>query len=389
MKISSIIYGFITALLVFSSFGDAHFFPNITSIPRSLAGNGSAWGVFNKFLGCHAGQKVDGLARLKNYFHYFGYIGNHSGSNFTDDFDDLLESAIKTYQLNFNLNTSGELDAPTIQHMMRPRCGNADIVNGSSTMASGKSAPPPTTVHTVAHYSFFPGQPRWPAGTTELTYAFLPGNQLTATVKSVFTRAFERWSEVIPITFTQTEVYRSADIKIGFYTGDHGDGEAFDGSMGTLAHAFSPPSGHLHMDGDEDWVLDGNFLNAPASILSAVDMESVAVHEIGHLLGLGHSSVEDSIMYPTLGSATRKVELAQDDIQGIQVLYGSNPSFNGTTSVLTPGQGDDTSGAYSASSLWGHRLLFIVLGFLFIFLHWTGFFISHVACAVTLEKSLL
>ncbi|KAL2464375.1 matrix metalloproteinase [Forsythia ovata] len=182
--------------------------------------------------------------------------------------------------------------------------------------------------HTVAHYAFFPGKPRWPESKTELTYAFLPENQLSKNVKSLFGRAFERWSEVTPLTFTETTSYSRADLKIGFFSGDHGDGEPFDGVLGTLAHAFSPPAGRFHLDGDENWVIDGNFLNG--SPVSAVDLESVAVHEIGHLLRLGHSSVENAIMYPTISSGTRKVELANDDVIGIQELYGSNPNYNGS-----------------------------------------------------------
>ena len=47
----------------------------------------------------------------------------------------------------------------------------------------------------------------------------------------------------------------------------------------------------------------------------------VATHEIGHSLGLQHSSVVDSIMNPIYQTKTA-VELYADDVLGIQSLYG-------------------------------------------------------------------
>ncbi|KAF8039969.1 hypothetical protein BT93_B2243 [Corymbia citriodora subsp. variegata] len=326
-----------------SALVSAFFLPNISSIPPSLLPNVSsdAWNAFRNFSGCHAGERRDGLAKLKNYFNYFGYIPS-SPSNFTDDFDDALESAIKTYQRNFNLDPTGQLDDATLKQIVRPRCGNPDIVNGSTAMNSGKEASLNAThFHAVGHYTFFPGTPRWPDGKIDLTYAFLPDNQLPDDAKAVFSRAFQRWSTVTPLTFTATDSYAAADIKIGFFSGDHGDGEPFDGVLGTLAHAFSPPNGRFHLDGEENWVVTGDV--TASSLSTAVDMESVAVHEIGHLLGLGHSSVEESIMYPTITSRTRKVDLATDDVQGIQVLYGSNPNYTGSSSTPSTSQERETS----------------------------------------------
>ncbi|KAG9133492.1 hypothetical protein Leryth_022684 [Lithospermum erythrorhizon] len=368
-------YSFITItsilISIFFSSSSAHFFPNLTSIPKTFIPNKTSWDGFNKLLGCHAGQNLPGISKIKQYFQQFGYC-TYTSTNFTDDFDDILESAIKKYQLNFNLNVTGQLDAQTLSHVILPRCGNADIVNETSTMNSGKvNASDGTTkhVHTVAHYSFFPGRPRWPPSKSELTYAFEPRNQLPENVKTVFGRAFERWSEVTTLSFIETTSYGSADIKIGFFNGDHGDGEPFDGVLGTLAHAFSPPSGRFHLDGDENWVLDGNFVSAPSSIISAVDLESVAVHEIGHLLGLGHSSVEGSIMYPTISSNTRKVELVDDDIQGIQLLYGSNPNYNGSQPTLNPspdgswGENDTSRADSLMGSFWVYSLILVASGF--------------------------
>ncbi|GMN20106.1 hypothetical protein TIFTF001_045282 [Ficus carica] len=53
-----------------------------------------------------------------------------------------------------------------------------------------------------------------------------------------------------------------------------------------------------------------------------MDLESVAVHEIGHLLGLDHSNVPAASMYPTFIYGERKRGLNADDIQGIRALYG-------------------------------------------------------------------
>ncbi|KAJ4830934.1 hypothetical protein Tsubulata_019822 [Turnera subulata] len=364
-------YHFVFLLLtvsLLSPSASARFFPNVTSIPHDdflFNATKTAWDAFRNLSGCHHGQTLDGLAKLKQYFNQFGYLPPPP-ANFTDDFDDSLESAIKTYQHNFNLNVTGQLDPHTLQLIQRPRCGNADIVNGSTSMNSGKA---PTPFHTVAHYEFFPGRPRWTKSL--LTYAFLPENQLTDDAKGVFTRAFARWSEVIPLTFQQTEDIYAADIRIAFFAGDHGDGEPFDGALGTLGHAFSPPSGRLHLDGDESWVVTGDVTRS--SLETAVDLESVAVHEIGHLLGLGHSSVEEAIMFPTLSSRTKKVILASDDIEGVQQLYGSNPNYSGSSSTPSPptaGQRETSGAPLGGDSTLGLTLLsmFVTVGSVLILL---------------------
>ena len=75
--------------------------------------------------------------------------------------------------------------------------------------------------------------------------------------------------------------------------------------------------GDIHFDEDEPWVAGTSTVPATSKSLLAV-----AVHEIGHSLGLKHSSVADAIMKP-LYQTSASVELGDDDIRGVQSLYGT------------------------------------------------------------------
>ncbi len=49
------------------------------------------------------------------------------------------------------------------------------------------------------------------------------------------------------------------------------------------------------------------------------DLESVYLHENGHVAGLGHSNDLSAVMYPAYQTA--RCALAQDDRNGIAALY--------------------------------------------------------------------
>ncbi|MBC6401760.1 MAG: matrixin family metalloprotease [Ekhidna sp.] len=101
-----------------------------------------------------------------------------------------------------------------------------------------------------------------------------------------------------PLTFTEVSSASGADIVILWGSNNHGDNFSFDGSGNVLAHAFFPPpnggsiAGDIHFDEDESWTLKTkNTSNQP------IDLMTVAAHEIGHSLGLNHSSEPNALMF--------------------------------------------------------------------------------------------
>ncbi|KAK4716251.1 hypothetical protein R3W88_014589 [Solanum pinnatisectum] len=231
-------------------------------IPHYLIPYSSTSNYFNKYLGCCIGQKIKGLAKAKQYFQHFGYIDNSLSNNFTDEFDQLLFLALNTYQLNFNLNITGEFNILT-----------STYVNGNTHMNSDKSP----TNDTVAHLLFFEGQPRWPLSKNS--------------VKLAFRRAFDKCSKVMPLTFKETDSYSLAHIRGSIFFPRHGDGNPFDGPMKIYARAFAPPIEFIHLDNEENWVVN-----------------------------------------------------SEDYIEGVQILYGSNPNYNGLSTIYTHRQENDISG---------------------------------------------
>ncbi|XP_078401961.1 stromelysin-1-like [Cetorhinus maximus] len=197
-------------------------------------------------------------------------------------------------QKSYHLKITGNLVNGTMDPREAPRCGVTDLQK----------------------FTTLPGSPKFKK--TSLTYRVqqytpdLPRN----VVDDILKDAFQRWADVTPLTFTQTT--SPADIEIIFVSGDHGDGNPFDGPGRVLAHAFGPGpnlGGDAHFDEDERWVTGSNGFN----------LFIVATHEFGHSLGLDHSDVAGSVMLPFYKFVPRdSFKLSSDDIQGIQSLYGSS-----------------------------------------------------------------
>jgi matrix metalloproteinase-14 (membrane-inserted) len=89
----------------------------------------------------------------------------------------------------------------------------------------------------------------------ELSYKIskYPRNLDHAKVDAELAKAFQVWADETDLAFKQ-KTKGQVHIEIRFERGEHGDGDAFDGPGGTLAHAYFPVyGGDAHFDDAENW----------------------------------------------------------------------------------------------------------------------------------------
>jgi uncharacterized repeat protein (TIGR01451 family) len=94
-------------------------------------------------------------------------------------------------------------------------------------------------------------------------------------------------------------------------------GGAADGVLGV-----TEPNGAIVLVDGWNWYTGSN----PNGIgAHQYDFETVAMHELGHGIGLGHSTDKTSVMYPTLSDGVAKRGLSATDLTLIDIMGGMEP----------------------------------------------------------------
>ncbi|MCC5947981.1 MAG: matrixin family metalloprotease [Nitriliruptoraceae bacterium] len=281
--------------------------------------------------GLAPGARGEDVTALQDYLEHFGYLAAEDPEHDTfcgpsyplgdgDDlavledrpdadagsFDDATAEALRHLQAYAGLRPTGEVDEPTAQLLNSKRCGNADQSELAEFSTSGR---------------------KWATNNLRYSLENTTPNITTGAVTMAMQQAFAMWSAHSPLRFTQVAASAGAEIRIRFATGAHAatgtNDPAFDGPGGVLAHAFYPSvppapvtaiMGDAHFDDAETWTV-----TVPPQA-GHTDLVTVAAHEFGHSLGLGHSSVNGALMQAFYGGPQRT--LHADDISGLQHLYG-------------------------------------------------------------------
>ena len=247
------------------------------------------------------GDEQDGLTHVQEFLFRFGYIKEKESLK-SGCLDEETSVALAKYQTCQGLPDTGEFDETIRSQMTTDRCAFPDMSAGVEFAITCD----------------------WEKA--ELTYAFDTGTgDVTGRNEFQATRnAFQTWAEVIPLTFREVGIGESPDVLIAWKPANDPDLSMVGG---TLAHADFPPGcgvvtdtlpKPVHFDDTEHtWAI--------GAVPGAFDVESVALHEIGHILGLAHTNVGGSIMFPSIGSNRTNRVLTQDDISRVQNLYSTPP----------------------------------------------------------------
>lgn len=247
------------------------------------------------------GDANPGIKEVQNYLKHFGYL--RVGDQYTEStLDQTTSTALSVYQVYQNVTKTGVLDAQTKEVIRRNRCGLNDLLDplGFSTVAQG-----------------------WKRRNLSYTFGVLPARNVNAdAARAAVRRAFEVWAATgLGLSFTLIQGNESPDIFVEWRQANDPDYNLADN---TIAHADFPLGSvssfsktlplPIHYDDEQVSWADG-------AVANAFDIQTVAIHEIGHILGLQHSDVRGAIMWPYVGTNFTQRQLHADDIAGVTKLY--------------------------------------------------------------------
>lgn len=208
-------------------------------------------------------------------------------------------------------------------------------------------------------------QIKWPGNTIRIALSNSlnspPANiKAGSDVVGATRRALARWAEAAGVQFIET----SADA-LSISASGAGDGLSLitvaDTTENRAVFASADRTGRTRIfyDPRTGTITEADVVINPAAQFSTdgtpgtYDLEATLTHEIGHVLGLEHSSEAGAAMQPRQGTnglyeqaAVSPRTLSDDDRAGARSLYGSHESFGVIAGTITDAAGTPADGAH-------------------------------------------
>lgn len=208
---------------------------------------------------------------------------------------------------------------------------------------------------------------RWPEGQTTITYAFVEspppfggpgddnrapylGDGLDAGTRDLVREAMDTWESVCGVNFVEVADGGTVNVRIS-YTPGVGRTDPSDGAGGTTGDVWTWYSGNTIVE--QTLRLDRPDMTSEAKIYDT------ALHELGHVLGIGHSDISGTVLSgPPLTSYTNQPgwdDLTADDIAAARARWGREPDAVSTWSEIVPDWNSryGTTGTSGADTLAG------------------------------------
>jgi hypothetical protein len=197
-----------------------------------------------------------------------------------------------------------------------------------------------------------------------VTERAVPGVDVTS-FRDAVVRAFGTW-QAVPTARVQSQfqgfTLAPPGVQDGRTTFGFLDRPDLDRVLAATSFLLDATTGEI-LEADVFFNTRFDWSVAPAGESGRVDLESIAVHEIGHLLGLGHSAIGETEMTPAgrrviaSGSVMFPIALSRgivsdrqlqpDDMAGISDLYPA-PGFTENTSSISGRVTKDGAGVFGA-----------------------------------------